>query len=192
MYQDLFFLLSHVLYGDPLGRFRDLGQKIDEVFFVHLAAVVGKGVKTPLHAEGKQDAPLGVGGKGRVLRGQPLPQPLFDAVGEDALPRTGEQDVHGLPVLDKGPEQVAGQRLGLGHGQLHSQNAGQDVLNELFLQLVGQRVDILVVGVEGGFVHARQRTEILDLDLFQRRFCPQLQKGLFDGTVGFFDADVQK
>ena len=97
------------------------------------------------------------------------------------------QDVHGLPVLDKGPEQVAGQRLGLGHGQLHSQNAGQDVLNELFLQLVGQRVDILIVGVKGGFVYARQRTEILDLDL-----CPQLQKGLFDGTVGFFDADVQK
>ena len=50
-----------------LRRLGDHSQQIDQMFHVHLAAVVGKGIEAALHAERKQDAPVGVRCKGGVL-----------------------------------------------------------------------------------------------------------------------------
>lgn len=162
------------------------------MFLVHLAAVVREGVEAALHAERQQDAAFWVIGKGGVLGGQALPHPLFDAVGKHALLRAGEQDVHSPLVRHKGPEQIAGQRFGLDRVQLHCRDAGQDVVDELILQPAGQCIDILIMGIEGRFVHTGQRTQVLDFNLFQGRFAAQFQESLLDGAVGFFDADVQK
>lgn len=183
---------SHLLHHHLLRRPGDLCQKVHEVFLVHPAAVVGKGIETALHTERQQDAALGVVGEGGVLRGQALPQTLFDAVGKDALTGIGKEDVHRRFVLDKGPEQLTGQHLRPDRVQLHCRDAGQDVGNELVLQPVGQCIDILIMGIERRFVHAGQCAQVFDLDLFQRHFAAQFQKRFFDGAVGLFDADVQK
>jgi len=88
-----------------LRRLGDHSQQIDQMFHVHLAAVVGKGIEAALHAEGKQDAPVGVRCKGGVFGSQTVSQTLFNAVGKDPLPCPGEKDVHRLLVLNKGMEQ---------------------------------------------------------------------------------------
>ena len=41
-----------------LRRLGDHRQQIDQMFHVHLAAVVGKGIEAALHAEREQDAPV--------------------------------------------------------------------------------------------------------------------------------------
>ena len=92
---------SHLLHHHLLRCPGDLCQKVHEVFLVHPAAVVGKGIETALHTERQQDAALGVVGEGGVLRGQTLPQALFDAVGKDALTGIGKEDVHRRFVLTK-------------------------------------------------------------------------------------------
>ena len=183
---------SHLLHHHLLRRSGDLCQKVHEVSLVHPAAVVGKGIETALHTERQQDAALGVVGEGGVLRGQALPQALFDAVGKDALTGIGEEDVHRRFVLDKGPHPLSGQRLCPDRVQLHRRDAGQNVGNELVLQPAGQCIDILIMGIERRFVHAGQCAQVFDLDLFQRHFAAQFQKRFFDGAVGLFDADVQK
>lgn len=66
-----------------LRRLGDHSQRIDQMFHVHLAAVVGKGIEAALHAEGKQDAPVGVRCKGGVFGRQTVSQTLFNAVGKD-------------------------------------------------------------------------------------------------------------
>lgn len=66
-----------------LRRLGDHSQQIDQMFHVHLAAVVGKGIEAALHAERKQDAPVGVRCKGGVFGRQTVSQTLFNAVGKD-------------------------------------------------------------------------------------------------------------
>ena len=74
-----------------LRRLGDHRQQIDQMFHVHLAAVVGKGIEAALHAERKQDAPVGVRCKGGVFGSQTVAQTLFNAVGKDPLPCPGER-----------------------------------------------------------------------------------------------------
>ena len=78
-----------------LRRLGDHSQQIDQMFHVHLAAVVGKGIEAALHAEREQDAPVQISREGRVGFLKALAQPLLDAVGEDALPTARKEDVHG-------------------------------------------------------------------------------------------------
>ena len=124
-----------------LRRFGDHSQQIDQMFHVHLAAVVGKGIEAALHAEGKQDAPVGVRCKGGVFGSQTVSQTLFNAVGKDSLPCPGEKDVHRLLVLNKGMEQFTGQLLCVCSGKPHIGHTVQNDMDELVLQPAGQLMD---------------------------------------------------
>ena len=161
------------------------------MFHVHLAAVVGKGIEAALHAEGKQDAPVGVRCKGGVFGRQTVSQTLFNAVGKDPLPCPGEKDVHRLLVLNKGMEQFTGQLLCVCSGKPHIGHTVQNDMDELVLQPAGQLIDILIVGIKGGFVHLGQCAQVFDPDLLQRLAGTQLHECLFDGAVSLFNADVQ-
>ena len=65
-------------------------------------------------------------------------------------------------------------------------------VHHLVLHGVGQRIDILIMGVECGFIDAGAVAQLLDTDLLHRFFAAQLHKGFFDGALGLFNADIQK
>ena len=46
--------------------------------------------------------------------------------------------------------------------------------------------------IKGGLIDAGQIAQFLDLDLFQRFLRPQLHECLLDGTLRFFNANIQK
>ena len=48
------------------------------------------------------------------------------------------------------------------------------------------------MGVECGFIDAGAVAQLLDTDLLHRLFAAQLHKGLLDGALGLFNADIQK
>ena len=148
------------LHPYPLRGAGDGGKQRHKALFVHLAAVGGKGVVAPLHAEGKQDAPVGVRCKGGVFGSQTVSQTLFNAVGKDSLPCPGEKDVHRLLVLNKGMEQFTGQLLCVCSGKPHIGHTVQNDMDELVLQPAGQLIDILIVGIKGGFVHLGQCAQV--------------------------------
>ena len=186
------FLMITILSSvQALRRLGDHSQQIDQMFHVHLAAVVGKGIEAALHAERKQDAPVGVRCKGGVFGRQTVSQTLFNAVGKDPLPCPGEKDVHRLLVLNKGMEQFTGQLLCVCGGKPHIGHTVQNDMDELVLQPAGQLIDILIVGIKGGFVHLGQCAQVFDPDLLQRLAGTQLHECLFDGAVSLFNADVQ-
>ena len=162
------------------------------MFHVHLAAVVGKGIEAALHAEGKQDTPVGVRCKGVVVGRQTVSQPLFNAVGKDPLPCPGEKDVHRLLVLNKGMEQFTGPLLCMRSGKPHIGHTVQNDMDELVLQPARQHPAILIVGIKSGFVDAGPDAQLLDPDFLQRIIVHQLHKGLLAGAFSFNKSNVQK
>ena len=48
------------------------------------------------------------------------------------------------------------------------------------------------MGVKCGFIDAGAVAQFLYTDLLHRLFAAQLHKGLFDGALGLFNADIQK
>ena len=91
-------------------------------------------------------------------------------------------------------EQLPRQRLCLMqcHAVVGAGYTGQDRLDELVFQCIGQRVDVLIVGIERRFVDAGHRTQVFYLDFFQGVLLPQFHESLFDGAVGTGDTDVHK
>ena len=182
------------LHPYPLRGAGDGGQQGHKALFVHLAAVGGKGVVAPLHAEGKHHFAHYVRLKGGVGLGDALAHGLLHPVDEQPLPGAGEEHADLGLMRGEGAEHLPRKPLGaLAH--IAGGQAGQAFhhrVHHLVLHGVGQRIDILIMGVECGFIDAGTVAQLLDTDLFHRLFAAQLHKGLLDGALGLFNADIQK
>ena len=183
-----------MLHPDFLRRPCNGRQQSHQTLFVHLAAVAGEGVVAALHAEGKHDLAHHIGIKRGVSLRDAFAHGRFHPVDEQSLPGAGKQDADLGLIPGKGPEHFPGQPLGaLAHitgGQLRQ--AFHHHLHHFVLHGVGQRIDILIMGIKGGLIDAGQIAQLLDLDLFQRFLRPQLHECLLDGTLRFFNANIQK
>ncbi len=147
-----------------------------------------------LYAEGKHHLAHYVRLKGGVGLGDALAHGLFHPVDEQPLPGAGEEHADLGLMRGEGAEHLPRKPLGaLAH--IAGGQAGQAFhhrVHHLVLHGVGQRIDILIMGVECGFIDAGTVAQLLDTDLFHRLFAAQLHKGLLDGALGLFNADIQK
>ena len=107
-----------------------------------------------------------------------------------AAPAAGEQGLdEGVPGVI-GPKQLPDKLRRPLQGVLRVLDAVQHLIHYLGLQCVRQIIQILIVGVEGGFVDDGLGAQLLDGDLLQGTAGPQLQKCVEDALPGLFSPQV--